>query len=179
MKEERSFVINKTQIGTIKITYSDTNIYSIELYDFSLNKLNTIDKDRIEIAGYNEFVVERISGEDSEISDRALYQLYEYFVGKRKIFDFPYELIGTDFQKKVWNKLTEIPYGSLVSYLYIAKAIDNPSASRAVGNAVGKNPLLIVVPCHRVIKKDGNMGGFSSGIQLKKYLIELEKGRRR
>ena len=83
--------------------------------------------------------------------------------------------IGTEFQRKVWEKVSEIPYGELRSYKWIASEIGNPDAVRAVGNAVGENPVPPIIPCHRVIRSDGNLGGFSSGIALKKWLLKLEK----
>ncbi len=83
--------------------------------------------------------------------------------------------IGTKFQRKVWGKVSEIPYGELRSYKWIADEIGNPNAVRAVGNAVGRNPVPPIIPCHRVIRSDGNLGGFSSGIALKKWLLKSEK----
>ncbi len=83
--------------------------------------------------------------------------------------------IGTEFQRKVWEKVGEIPYGELKSYKWIAGEIGNPNGVRAVGNAVGKNPVPPIIPCHRVIRSDGKLGGFSSGIALKKWLLKLEK----
>jgi len=107
----------------------------------------------------------------------ALYksQLQEYLAGDRTIFDLPLDLKGTPFQLKVFEALQQIPYGSTVSYADIAVAIGNPKAVRAVGGAIGKNPVLIAVPCHRVIGKNGTLTGFSSGIPLKKKLLTIEK----
>jgi methylated-DNA-[protein]-cysteine S-methyltransferase len=101
-------------------------------------------------------------------------QLIEYFDGERKEFTIPFDFSGTDFQKDVWKALCNIPYGETVSYSDIANAIKNPKAVRAVGGAIGKNSLTIIVPCHRVIGKNGSLTGFSGGIEMKKRLLALE-----
>lgn len=102
-------------------------------------------------------------------------ELTEYYQGIRKEFSFPIKLIGTTFQVSVWEKLLDIPYGKTVSYQDIAVKINNIKGVRAVGGAIGKNPLLIRVPCHRVIGKDGSLTGFGGGIPLKIKLLDLEK----
>ncbi len=102
-------------------------------------------------------------------------QLEEYFAKKRTAFDLPLDLQGTDFQKKVWSELLKIPYGKTVSYLDIALAIGDKNATRAVGMANNKNPIAIVVPCHRVIGKNGSMVGYASGVNRKKQLLDLEQ----
>jgi methylated-DNA-[protein]-cysteine S-methyltransferase len=101
--------------------------------------------------------------------------LDEYFSGKSKSFDLPYLMQGTDFEKQVWEKTKEIGYGKTVSYGDIAKAIDNPDASQAVGNALGKNLLPLLIPCHRVIGSDGQLHGFAGGLEIKKCLLEFEE----
>ena len=99
-----------------------------------------------------------------------------YFSKKLKIFSFKPDLMqGTPFQQRVWDKLTSIPFGETRSYQWLAKAIGQPKTIRAVGNANGKNPTPVIVPCHRVIRKNGALGGFTGGTHLKKYLLELEK----
>ena len=106
----------------------------------------------------------------------VIHELSSYFNGQRVSFKSILDLsIGTEFQRKVWKKVSEIPYGELRSYKWIADEIGNPNAVRAVGNAVGKNPVPPIIPCHRVIRSDGKLGGFSSGIALKKWLLKLEK----
>jgi methylated-DNA-[protein]-cysteine S-methyltransferase len=110
----------------------------------------------------------------SQLATKTKKQLAQYFSGKRKIFDLPLELSGTDFQKKVWQALREIPYGKTASYKEIAEKIGNPKACRAVGMANNKNPLLIVVPCHRVIGSDGSLVGFGCGLKNKEILLNLE-----
>ena len=103
-------------------------------------------------------------------------QLSEYFAGKRTRFDLPLQPYGTEFQKKVWQALREIPFGKTKSYLDLARAVGSPEASRAVGAANGKNPLSIVVPCHRVVGADGALTGFAGGFERKAALLALEAG---
>lgn len=101
-------------------------------------------------------------------------QLTEYFSGTRTEFDIPLELNGTDFQKKVWCALRDIPYGQTTSYLSLAETAGSPRAVRAVGAAIGKNPLSIIVPCHRVIGANGSLTGFAGGLDAKAMLLALE-----
>ncbi len=105
---------------------------------------------------------------------RAVRQLDEYFNGSRQEFDLPLAPIGTNFQQQVWQQLLTIPYGSAVSYLDVAKAIDNEKAVRAVGAANGQNPISIIIPCHRVIGNDGQLVGYGGGLWRKKWLLEHE-----
>ncbi len=113
-----------------------------------------------------------------ELSDVVLAacaaQLTAYFAGKRRRFELPLAAQGTPFQQSVWDALADIPYGELRSYRDIARSIGNPAAVRAVGAANGRNPLPIVVPCHRVIGSNGTLTGFAGGLEVKKYLLELE-----
>ncbi|MGH7796836.1 MAG: methylated-DNA--[protein]-cysteine S-methyltransferase [Candidatus Binatia bacterium] len=101
-------------------------------------------------------------------------QLTEYFLGTRTEFDLPLEPNGSEFQKKVWQALREIPFGQTRSYLDLAKAVGTPKASRAVGAANGKNPLSIIVPCHRVVGANGDLTGFAGGLEVKVKLLALE-----
>ncbi len=110
----------------------------------------------------------------SDLLYEAFQQLNEYFAGKRTHFDLPLHYNGTAFQKQVWNALQEIPYGETRSYEDIAVRIGNPKAVRAVGQANGKNPVMIIIPCHRVIHKNGDITGFACGTDVKKYLLALE-----
>lgn len=105
----------------------------------------------------------------------ACRQLDEYFQGKRKSFDLPISYAGTSFQESVWRELQNIPYGETRSYEDIAVKIGNPKAVRAVGQANNKNPILLIIPCHRVIHKNGDISGFACGIDAKKYLLGLER----
>ena len=102
-------------------------------------------------------------------------QIQEYMEGKRDKFEVKIHPEGTDFQQKVWQALQDIPYGALRSYGEIAKAVGNPKAARAVGAANGKNPIPLIIPCHRVVGSDGTMTGFGSGIDIKEKLIQLER----
>ena len=120
----------------------------------------------------------RIGGSDigrrSDILDEAFLQLREYLEGKRKEFELKLELDATPFQKDVWNALMRIPYGKTVSYSEVAEMSGHPKAVRAVGNAVGRNPIPLIVPCHRVIRSDGSVGGYALGTELKTKLLRLE-----
>ena len=108
------------------------------------------------------------------IIDTAFKQLAMYFEGKLKIFDLPLDLRGTDFQKRVWNLLLEIPFGETRTYGDIARALGNADASQAVGAANGKNPVAIVVPCHRVIGASGHLTGYAGGMEKKRFLLTHE-----
>ena len=106
----------------------------------------------------------------------ACTQLDEYFQGKRKQFDLSLRYEGTAFQQRAWRELQKIPYGETRSYEDIAIAVGNPKAQRAIGQANNRNPIMIVVPCHRVIHKNGDISGYACGIEAKRYLLEFERG---
>ena len=110
----------------------------------------------------------------SEMTTRCKQQLREYFEGKRKSFDLALDQQGTTFQKSIWKKLTEIPFGQAVSYRDIADMVNNRKAVRAVGAANGKNPIAIIVPCHRVIGADRTLTGYAGGLERKAWLLEHE-----
>lgn len=111
---------------------------------------------------------------DHAVLDAAKQQLHDYFDGRRRSFDLPFAASGTPFQQGVWNALTRIPYGRTASYVELARMIGKPTASRAVGAANGRNPLSIVVPCHRVIGASGLLTGFGGGLPIKEFLLSLE-----
>lgn len=111
----------------------------------------------------------------TELLSIATIQLDEYFQGKRTTFSLPFKLTGTPFQLAVWKELQNIPYGQTTSYKEIAQKINKPKAYRAVGMANNKNPLPIIIPCHRVIGSNGKLIGYAGGLKLKNYLLELEK----
>lgn len=111
----------------------------------------------------------------TELLSMATIQLDEYFQGKRTTFSLPFKLTGTPFQLAVWKELQNIPYGQTTSYKEIAQKINKPKAYRAVGMANNKNPLPIIIPCHRVIGSNGKLIGYAGGLNLKNYLLELEK----
>ncbi|MBD5153300.1 MAG: methylated-DNA--[protein]-cysteine S-methyltransferase [Oscillibacter sp.] len=102
-------------------------------------------------------------------------QILEYFAGKRRTFDIPLSIRGSEFQETVWNALRTIPYGETRSYQQVAQMIGNGKASRAVGMANNRNPILIMIPCHRVVGKDGKLVGYAGGIERKERLLELER----
>ena len=113
---------------------------------------------------------------DDRKNRKALDQLRKYLKGELRRFDCKLEFKGTPFQKKVWSALAKIPYGRTRSYRDIARAIGHPKAFRAVGNANGRNSIPLIIPCHRVIESNGGLGGFGHGIEVKKRLLEFEKG---
>jgi len=142
----------KTKIGIIKLTYQE-KIYKIEL----VKEVNSIN-------------------EKTSQTDKVIKEINQYLSKYRKEFSI-YDLVrleGTRFQKEVWHELQNIPYGETRSYKEIAKNIGNENAVRAVASAIGKNPLMIIIPCHRVIGSDGKMHGYAYGINFKKYLLDLE-----
>lgn len=112
---------------------------------------------------------------DTELTRKTVQELDEYFMGKRKNFTLPMTMEGTPFQKNVWNALSHIPYGETRSYQEIADAAGSPKACRAVGMANHNNPLAILIPCHRVVGKDGSLTGYGGGLEMKQFLLDLEK----
>lgn len=111
---------------------------------------------------------------DNELLESYWSQIHEYLLGERQEFTLKLDVSGTKFQESVWEQLKKIPYGKTNSYTEIAQAIGNPKAVRAVGSAIGKNPVLIVVPCHRVITKDQQLGNYRGGLAMKRELLTLE-----
>ena len=142
----------KSDLGIIKIIY-DQNLIGIEL-------------------------TEKVKGENhkSDLSDKIYEQINGCLKGKVKTFDIydSLQISGTAFQKSVWEELIKIPYGETKTYKEIAQKINKPKAVRAVANAIGKNPFFIIIPCHRVIRNDGTMGGFAYGPDTKEKLLDLE-----
>jgi methylated-DNA-[protein]-cysteine S-methyltransferase len=119
---------------------------------------------------------------DAELGERTdkgfadvVQQLGEYFAGERTAFDLPLRPVGSDFELAVWDQLTRIPYGETRSYGHVAQAVGEPGGAQAVGAANGRNPLAIVVPCHRVIGADGSLVGFGGGLPRKRFLLDLEQ----
>ena len=151
---DRLFFYN-TKIGKLGIREDGKNITHIYLRD------KDIDEDKVVI-------------EESDLIKRAYIQIDEYIKGKRKIFDLPLNPNGTEFQKKVWKALTEIPYGETTSHKDIAVTLGNEKACRAVGMANNKNPIPIIIPCHRVIGANKKLVGYAGGLDLKKMLLNLE-----
>jgi len=153
---DSGFTIFSTPIGHVKIEYVKEKITYIKKVDYT----KSMDM-----------------GEMTPLTQNVKRQLEEYFACNRKTFNFPYELAGTQFQESVWEALCEIPYGETRTYKEIAARIGNPKASRAVGMANNKNPIAIVIPCHRVIGTNGNLVGYAGGMEMKKYLLNLESSR--
>lgn len=114
--------------------------------------------------------------EDESVFTEPLRQLNEYFAGKRQEFNLAIAPQGTPFQQQVWRELCKIPFGETASYQTIAERLGKPKACRAVGMANGKNPLPIIIPCHRIIGKDGSLTGFGGGLAVKRQLLDLERG---
>ncbi len=115
-----------------------------------------------------------ITQNENQILQKTKVQLEEYFKGKRKIFTLPLDPYGTTFQKDVWKILSDIEFGKTISYKEEANLLNNPKAYRAAANANGKNPISIIIPCHRVIASDGKLGGYTGGIWRKEFLLKLE-----
>jgi len=118
---------------------------------------------------------EKLSCTDNKYVDQAVLELDEYFAGKRKVFSVKLDISGSSFQEQVWSALCKVPYGETSSYGGIALSIDNPKAVRAVGGANNKNPVCIIVPCHRVVNADGSIGGFGGGVWRKELLLKHEQ----
>ena len=164
MKNRKSY---KTDIGRIEIVSENGSILFV-----SINEELNIDEKNLP---YEQTKEEVIDNED-DVCNEAFRQIVEYIEGKRKKFDFPICFKGTDFQNLVWNELLKVPYGETRTYKDIAISIGNENASRAVGGAVNKNPLLIIIPCHRIIGSGGRLVGYRGGILLKERLLDIERG---
>ena len=143
-------------------------------YETKLGSVTIVEEDGALLAITTHHTNEGIKQETPLINE-AYRQLSEYLLGERKRFDLPLNPQGTVFQQQVWKALCDIPYGETRSYKQIAESIGNPKAVRAVGMANNRNPLLIVVPCHRVIGANGKLVGYGAGIEMKEFLLRLEK----
>ena len=141
----------KSPIGILEIICENSVLVSLKLVDY-------IGKSNVE----TDFIKD------------VKFQLDEYFSGKRKVFNIKINPSGTDFQKLVWKELQKIPYGKTKSYSEVAASCNNKNAQRAVGSACNKNPIMIIIPCHRVISKNGNLGGFAYGNKIKLKLLKIE-----
>ncbi len=143
-------------IGKLRITENGTTITGLDLP----SALRETDADN----------------DETDLLLEAARQLSEYFAGRRKTFSLPLAPQGTPFMKRVWDQLLQVGYGETCSYKAIATAVGNPNATRAVGMANNRNPIPIIIPCHRIIGADGSLVGYGGGLPLKKYLLDLEKG---
>lgn len=124
---------------------------------------------------FGESLPEEVNARETPLLKQAYDQLQEYLAGQRKSFDLPLAPQGTAFQQKVWKALQDIPYGTVVSYQDVARAIGQAKACRAVGGANNKNPIVIIIPCHRVIGANGSLVGYGGGLEIKRQLLELEQ----
>ncbi|WMT52493.1 methylated-DNA--[protein]-cysteine S-methyltransferase [Ferroplasma acidiphilum] len=158
----------KTKIGELILGSFEGNLC---ILDFRHSKKRTTIDNRIKTGLKANFLEE-----EDEILAETKKQVAEYLDGNRKEFDIPLLMVGTDFQKNVWNALLKIPYGTTISYLQLAENIGNAKAVRAVANADGANAMAVIIPCHRVIESNGGLGGYGGGVAIKKQLLELEKG---
>ena len=146
--------------------------YTYEYKEFKLTLVASINSLKKVII--NDDVKLDYVNKEIDIIKKSFKEIKEYLDGKRKYFDIPFELEGTEFQKKVWLELLKIPYGEVITYKELAKRIRNPKAERAVGGACNRNPLAIIIPCHRVVGSNGKLVGYRYSIELKKYLLDLE-----
>ena len=144
--------------------------------DAPIGKLTLIEENKELIClDFGEAIIKDIPREETEFLKEVKNQLAEYFEGRRQSFDVNLNPKGTEFQKKVWNNLLTIPYGETASYKKIAILSGNEKASRAVGMANNRNPIPIIIPCHRVVGSTGKMVGYGGGLEIKEYLLELEE----
>jgi methylated-DNA-[protein]-cysteine S-methyltransferase len=153
--------IVKTPVGALTLVASDKGLAAVLWQDDKPGRV------RLDIGAEDK---------KHKILAEAERQLLEYFAGKRDAFSLPLDFHGTPFQKKVWAALCQIPFGETRSYADIAKQVGSPKAVRAVGSANGKNPISIIAPCHRVIGKNGKLTGFAGGLEVKAFLLGLERG---
>ncbi|MDP6211809.1 MAG: methylated-DNA--[protein]-cysteine S-methyltransferase [SAR324 cluster bacterium] len=158
---------HKTKIGELILGSFEGKLC---LLDFNYRKMRNAVDDRIK-KGLNADFIE----EDSEIIEKTRTELDEYFKENRREFDVPIRMVGTDFQKSVWNALLKVAYGTTSTYLQLAKGINNGKAVRAVAGANGANAIAIIIPCHRIIGSSGELVGYAGGLPTKKRLLTLEQ----
>lgn len=152
----RNQIVVASPVGKLRLIASDKGLVAIDVRNVKTSN------DQVKNAAAQ------------KILSATKMQLEQYFAGKRTAFDIPLDLEGTDFQQLAWRALCRIPFGRTISYGDQAKNIKKPKAFRAVGSANGKNPIPIIVPCHRVVAGDGSLGGYSLGLKMKKQLLALE-----
>ena len=156
-RDEVQSTIVSTPVGRLRLTASSRGLVSIDVLRASAKNHQP-----------------KPSGVAGATLERTRRQLEQYFAGRRRTFDVPLDLRGTDFQIAAWKAMTKIPYGTTISYGDQARSIGKPTAFRAVGSANGRNPIPIIVPCHRVLASDGTLGGYSLGLAMKRRLLSLE-----
>ncbi len=166
--------MNQINIQYFKTNYGEFILGSYDgklcMVDFRYRKMRETVDDRIK-KGLNAEFIEQ----DDEILQKTRLQIDEYFNMQRRTFDIPILMVGTDFQRNVWEALLKVPYGTTSTYLQLAKEIDNKKAVRAVANANAANAIGIIIPCHRIIGTNGELTGYAGGLPLKKQLLELEQ----
>jgi len=165
--------MNKISIQTYKSSIGELLLGSYEgklcLADFKYRCMRTSIDNRIQKGLKAEYVEQ-----SSEVIEETIKEMKEYFAGERKDFDIPLLMVGTDFQKSVWEGLIQVPYGTTASYLELSRNIGNEKAVRAVASANGANAIGIIIPCHRIIGANGDLVGYAGGLPVKKQLLELE-----
>lgn len=162
-----NFQYYKTKIGELILGSFDKKLC---LLDFRYRKMRTTVDNRIRNGLNAEFIEQ-----DDKILEKTREQIDEYLNGGRNKFDIPLLMVGTDFQKNVWNAFMKVPYGATSTYLQLAKDINNEKAVRAVASANGANSIGLIIPCHRIIGSDGELVGYGGGLAVKKRLLKLEK----
>ena len=155
--------INRSVKENLKIAYYDSPVGLLEIQNTEGG-----------IRSVNFVLEKKFQEEHTTYNQLVIKQLDEYFKGERKSFEMPFDLEGTDFQKRVWHELLKIPFGKTKSYMDIAKALGDVKAIRAVGTANGSNKIAIIIPCHRVIGSDGSLTGYAGGLERKKWLLDFE-----
>lgn len=150
---------------------------SIFSYNTSIGKINIVEEDGFltDVCISENFVIEDATIKETTLIKETIGQINDFLAGRRREFDLPLLPKGTEFQKKVWRELQNIPYGKTCSYKDIAEKIGSPKAARAVGRANNKNPIILIIPCHRVIGSDRRLVGYGAGLELKERLLALEK----
>lgn len=163
---QKKLYVHRSKHYSIPVVVSDEGIVYIGSFAEPFEKVQALLESKIRF----EWIV------DANKTQYAVDQLDDYLSGKRETFTCPIDFQwGTSFQQAVWNHLLTIPYGMSTSYSEVAQAIGRRQAVRAVGSAIGKNPLSIIVPCHRVLTKDGRLGGYNGGLEMKRTLLAIEK----
>jgi len=157
----------KTKIGELILGSFDNRLCML---DFRYRKMRKTVDNRIKKGLEAEFIEC-----DDEVLQNTAQQIGEYLGGERKEFDLPVLMVGTEFQKGVWNALMKVPYGSTSTYLQLAKNVENEKAVRAVANANGANSMSLIIPCHRIIGSNGELVGYGGGLPVKKRLLTLEQ----
>lgn len=153
-----------TPLGIMRCVFDSATLYYLQFED----RVN-------EVIFTKYFSDAKVTNDIHEFHQQIQMQLDEYFVGERQYFDLNLRLEGTVFQKKVWQALMTINYGQVVSYQEIGRLIQHPHSMRAIGNANGANPIALIIPCHRIIRSDGTIGGYAGGIGRKEFLLNLER----